>query len=439
MIDKLDELSDRELEILRLLATGASNKEIASQLFISPNTVKVHLRNIFSKIEVNSRTEAAMYAVNVGIITGTPESSESDKTARDESGLSPEGASTLSQKKWVWGLVGLSAVLLFVAVGMLFNLLNGPDDQNVPANLSETSRGWQSLKGMPTARHSLAVTAYEDLIYTIGGSSAQGVTGVVEGYDPGTDTWTPLSTKPTPVEQIQAEVLGGLIYVPGGRLDTGEVSDILEIYDPRQDVWTSGESLPMAVSAYALAAFEGQLYLFGGWDGDQYLATVYSYDPETNNWREEPDMPTARAFTGAGIAGRKIYIVGGFDGKQALTLSEVFIPDLIESESSSAPWSPANPLPEAVYAMGVSSVADVLYVVGGKADTSREYSALVYFDQTGEWQAFNGPEDGAEYGLGLTNLGVNLYAIGGSSQDSPLSNNSNYQVMYTVSFPIIVK
>src|SRR5271156_1656570 len=61
-------LSDRELEVLQLLAQGRSNKEIGAKLFISEFTVKGHLRNIFSKLNVLSRTEAISAATRRGLV-----------------------------------------------------------------------------------------------------------------------------------------------------------------------------------------------------------------------------------------------------------------------------------------------------------------------------------------------------------------------------------
>ena len=56
-------LTERELEVLRLVAHGLNNREIAKQLFISENTVKNHVRNILEKLQLHSRMEAVMYAV----------------------------------------------------------------------------------------------------------------------------------------------------------------------------------------------------------------------------------------------------------------------------------------------------------------------------------------------------------------------------------------
>jgi DNA-binding NarL/FixJ family response regulator len=61
-------ISPRELEVLSLMAAGSRNKEIANELAIAEDTVKMHVRNILSKLQVNDRTEAVTIAIRRGII-----------------------------------------------------------------------------------------------------------------------------------------------------------------------------------------------------------------------------------------------------------------------------------------------------------------------------------------------------------------------------------
>jgi NarL family two-component system response regulator LiaR len=63
------ELTERETEVLRLLARGLSNKQIAQALVIGEKTVKTHVSNILSKLNVSSRTQAALYAARIGLVS----------------------------------------------------------------------------------------------------------------------------------------------------------------------------------------------------------------------------------------------------------------------------------------------------------------------------------------------------------------------------------
>jgi two-component system, NarL family, response regulator LiaR len=67
--DSPEALTDREAEVLRLLARGKANKQIASNLYVSEKTVKAHVSSILMKLGVQSRTQAALYAVRAGLVS----------------------------------------------------------------------------------------------------------------------------------------------------------------------------------------------------------------------------------------------------------------------------------------------------------------------------------------------------------------------------------
>jgi DNA-binding CsgD family transcriptional regulator/N-acetylneuraminic acid mutarotase len=469
-LPEINELSEREQDILRLVATGAGNKQIAAQLFISTNTVKVHLRNIFAKIGVTSRTEAAMTAIRLGLVQSSAAETVNGLVSPDvnripadspllstlplplqsvdmEGGLQPIPDETQTvtisrrlSKRQTWllgvGLVVLVAVLAVIGIRMARNPTARPQVSLTPAPRITPLPRWQARTGMLSARTGLAVVAYDDLLYAIGGESADGVTGTVERYDPAANTWETLLTKPLPVADIQAVVIGGKIYVPGGRTVSGESTKNLEIFDPGMNRWERGADLPTALSAYALTAFEGRLYLFGGWDGAQVANMAYVFDPRLNSWTALTPMPTGRRFAGAALAGGKIYVVGGKDGQVGLTVVEVYSPD---REGRENPWRSAASMPAGRYGMGISSVADIIYVVCGQGQDDSPQPSLAYVPQTDVWQTFETPPVNLGSGLGLASSGEFLYAVGGKTTIAPLGDTLAYQVVYTVGIPVIIK
>ncbi len=71
--EEVDELTPREVDVLEQIVTGATNKEIAKALYITENTVKIHLRNILEKLHVKNRIQAAVHAVREGLVGDSAE------------------------------------------------------------------------------------------------------------------------------------------------------------------------------------------------------------------------------------------------------------------------------------------------------------------------------------------------------------------------------
>jgi DNA-binding CsgD family transcriptional regulator len=274
-------LSDREQEILRLVATGASNKEIALKLLISPNTVKVHLRNIFAKIGVVSRTEATLYAIRHGIATAParlPAGSNGDgsglpdgnptPTALPAVSLAPFSISSADDGKvnsngslaaaptslrWrrltiITGVSALVIVLVVVALGAASRLGQAAPKATPSANLATAENRWQAKAALPENVKSMAAAVYDKYLYLISGETPGGITGAVYQYTINTSTWEKKKAKPTPVADVMAVLLGEKIYVPGGRASSGQPVNLLEVFDPRHDVWETKAPLPVAVS-----------------------------------------------------------------------------------------------------------------------------------------------------------------------------------------------
>jgi DNA-binding CsgD family transcriptional regulator len=235
------ELSERELEILRLVATGASNKEIALRLAISPNTVKVHLRNIFNKIGVVSRTEATLYAMRHGLVQppGQPLSSRAVGSSQlsvdepipgsplsrapisisipDEPSTRKKGWQTLvAGRRGRWLLI-TGAVLVFTAALLVVFELSSRLTPSTPRSTQATTPEavvdrWQARAVLPIKAKGVALAVYENELYAIGGETGIGVSRKVNRFSLDGGSWNECAEKPTAVAYAQAALVGEKIY-----------------------------------------------------------------------------------------------------------------------------------------------------------------------------------------------------------------------------------
>jgi DNA-binding CsgD family transcriptional regulator len=434
----LTDLSERECEILRLVATGASNKEIAQRLVISPNTVKVHLRNIFAKIEVVSRTEATLYAIQHGLVDTARPLAEPQHTPTGTELTSPSISHIYSlRSRWLraalaFGLLGAALLALLAGRVLIQNSSHAAAAASQPARVR-----WQARPDLPGARAGMAAAVYENGLYLIGGESGDGLTASVLHYSPGQNRYAARAEKPNPVKLAQAALLGERIYVPGGQAADGSAIDILEIYDPREDTWTTGAALPRPLYGYALAALEGHMVLFGGFDGTDYSAAVFSYDPELDAWSAGTVLPEAAAYSAAVAAGAgKILLAGGLNASGALDAVFLYYPQ--RDANGEPPWETRAALPEARYGMGMAGLANAFYLVGGSSSVlgGTDLPPLQYALQADAWQPFEMPPQPAGAFPALLAYETHLHLLGGESEGW-LSSHQAYQAIYTLWVPVI--
>lgn len=438
MADYGEPLTERELELLRMVATGATNRQIAYRLHISVNTVKVHLRNIFVKLGAESRTEATMIAVREGwvVIDKPPEAeeAESEAEAADEAVAVPLPQPALQEPPLPWlKRLALVCTLVLVLAGVAIswpreNTRAGNNGQGLPPDLSlerslplptgtETSP-WHERAQMPTRRAYLAVAAWGGRIFAIAGQTAEGASSVVEIYNPEDDLWMRGRDKPTPTTYVSAGVIGQEAYVPGGCDTSGRPLRTLEIYDMETDSWHEGNPLPEARCAYALATWNEKLFLFGGWDGTKYVSTVFIYDPQTGVWTQGRPMDTARGLAAAAALNDRLYVVGGYDGKQELSTCATYDPATDE-------WNTCVPLTIGRGGLGLVSVGGQLYAIGGGGWTSYLGFSERYDLPNNRWATFETPLVGQWRSPGVAALGTSIYAVGGWNNDY-LSMNQAY-------------
>jgi len=435
--EELTPLSDREMELVRLLATGATNQQIARELVISVNTVKVHLRNIYAKLGVASRTEATMVAVRQGWVEVAPAEEETEQADEEEKPLlsdlaRPERWPRVSLAKRIALVV---ATLLSLTAFFLPQVLQGGGDgadtdpisgvfPTVPIDAA-TSR-WDTRSHMPTPRTGLAVAAHEGLVYAISGVSSDGVTAKVEVYDPEADTWMVRRSKPTPVGFVSAVEVDGKIYVPGGIDDERQPRDILEIYDPLEDTWQVGAPMPEPLGAYGLARFDDQIYLFGGLNGQGYVDSVYRYDPAADQWETLQPMGTARGFLGAAAIRERIYVVGGYDDVSEFNTLDAYDP-------ATDTWTSLPPMTLPRGGLAVVTVREHLYVIGGGMDGYMAFNER-YDPRVDAWNTVETPITGQWRGLGVAFVNPYIYAVGGWKEEL-LSVNEAYRALYQIMVP----
>jgi len=440
-------LSEREMEVARLLATGASNAEIARDLVISPHTVKVHLRNIFEKLQVNSRTEASMLLVQRGwiVVPGAVV----EPAAETEPAPLPEPAPLHDTPAhfpiWLRAylasalVVGLLLLLAPYAGALMTDATDLLTNAGAPPTLPPAAQlepRWRMRTPLsqPLSRHALVNHGGQLLL--LGGETTAGVVrDTVQFFDEQSGRWMTLAPLPMPLANLAAATLGPTLYIAGGSQPSaappGEavLADQLWRYEDDRTAWTAVSKLPYPVAGAGLVADDVALYLIGGWDGRTMRNEIWRYTPDTRaGWELVGHLAKARAFLGAAAVRGDIYLAGGYDGEREVELVERFTPATGEVHELAPMATPRG---------GLALVYDgvTLYAIGG-GWTQPMVNLERYDLATNAWSNLSSPIQGEWRHLAAAGRDGHIYITGGWAGDY-LDSHFEFQSSFRALLPVI--
>jgi len=440
-------LSERERDVAEQLITGASNAEIARELVISPHTVKVHLRNIFEKLDVNSRIEASMVLLQRGWVTVpgvTLPGSEQAIFIPGPAPLADRPAQPFGwQRLFMFGAFLISLMALWSPA--LLNRTQTPPDlltdgghTVIGAPVVEIPARWDARTPMGVKRSRLAAAIFGSRLYAIGGEGEAGEALAVNSvYDLQFNEWSELAPLPEPLANLAAAALDGRVYVAGGssvdEKGNPKLSDGFWAFDEESGVWTGLADLPQPLAGAELVADGEALYLLGGWDGQQMRNEVWRYQPagaddEAARWALVTRLDVPRAFFGAAMVDSDLYVVGGYDGQRDLDDASVY-------SLATDTWRELPPLstPRSGHSLVYDGLA--IFALGGgwheAIDTHERYDPA-----TGVWSNFPSPITGEWRHLAAVSEGERLHLLGGWSGDY-LDTHLQYQSSFRALLPVI--
>lgn len=440
-------LSETELEIMRLVATGATNREIAHARHISEATVKKHLTNINLKLGTGNRTEAVRRALEAGLVRveapAEPRAARGDGAAADAEvarRLAEELERTrMRTRRFLVLAIGL---VLLLSGTLAYVLVDSPDPVVRPTPAPAVAEPLPSgqpfwIPGAPLLggpRAGLALATVGSTVYAIGGGTDRGVLSDTLRYERGlVNQWRPESAKPTAVRDVAAVVIENRIVIPGGCTADGATSAV-EFYDPATRTWSAGAPLPKPVCGYGLAVLQGRIYLFGGRSGDDAAGAtdeVWTYRLGDAAWApvaEVDRMPQPRADMAVAVVDESIHLLGGRDPSGERWPDHwIFRPFAASKWDTSSglrlPEGRAGHVAAGIVHPGVPRARRWIYVVGGGWDAALQPGALLLDLDAGEsWRAFadlgtftagQTPQRGAS--LTMRDSGGQLFLAGGQT------------------------